>query len=407
MIDDITCYPLMPSQKKSNLPNNPPPTLKPPAQSSPIKKFVNKEEMADREWNWRLIQIHNGKSAQALESLWRNSIFLGKNQMPNSLESTAKIENWLNEKLKSFRKTKDVTKDFAEKSDVYTIAFNEVAHQVSLTSIELSYIIYLLFIIYRRMLVRLWGETNQRMSGLYDTYVYTKHELDIGTTGRELQLQERIKELKNVIQEKDKEIAEMNKELEALNKLFDQQPMANEVTASGVTKHLAALYYDMMEHSNQKFKLQPLLDQEDEENDFVSMQARFLDELTESPNIDYTKPLPQLLLSSRIPSPSQESSRRLSTARLSLPASRAQSPEQKAELPSVIHKEMTVNEFVMNLNDRDRLQALRMLLENKFIKDDCIGDIKNCAQFMLDGMSFEDARTVVFKLIDLVYIYIY
>lgn len=148
MIDDITCYPIMPSQKKPNLPCSAPPTLQPPPQSSPIKRCVDKETLADREWNWRLLQIHQGKTPQALESLWRNSIFLGKNQMPNTMESTAKIENWLNEKLKSFRKTKDVTKDFSEKSDVYTIAFNEVSHQVSLTSIELSYIYIIIYYYY-------------------------------------------------------------------------------------------------------------------------------------------------------------------------------------------------------------------------------------------------------------------
>lgn len=65
--------------------------------------------------------------------------------------------------------------------------------------------------------------------------------------------------------------------------------------ASGVTKNLSEMYYDMMEHSNMTFKLEPLLDKEEENNDFVSLQADLLKSLTEEDKEDYTKLISVLL----------------------------------------------------------------------------------------------------------------
>lgn len=137
---------------------------------------------------------------------------------------------------------------------------------------------------------------------MHQEYVYTKHQLDIGTTGRYLKIIFREKELKNditkldqVILEKQNRIKKLENEIDELNKLFDQKPSGMDLHASGVTKNLSEMYYDMMEHSNMTFKLEPLLDKEEDDNDFVSLQADLLKSLTEEDKEDYTKLISVLL----------------------------------------------------------------------------------------------------------------
>lgn len=83
------------------------------------------------------MQIHKSTSPEALEKLWRNSIFLGHKQFPNELDSTSQIEKWLDNKVQILSSNK--IENYDKINEAYSVALREVAYHVSLTSIELSY----------------------------------------------------------------------------------------------------------------------------------------------------------------------------------------------------------------------------------------------------------------------------
>lgn len=36
---------------------------------------------------------------------------------------------------------------------------------------------------------------------------------------------------------------------------------------------------------------------------------------------------------------------------------------------------MSLSDFLSTISDKDRLEVLKMLLDNKFLKEDCVGDL--------------------------------
>lgn len=36
---------------------------------------------------------------------------------------------------------------------------------------------------------------------------------------------------------------------------------------------------------------------------------------------------------------------------------------------------MSLSDFLSTISDQDRLEVLKMLLDNKFLKEDCVGDL--------------------------------